>query len=85
MEYTPLENAFNQHCISIKGQNTFSNLCVYCSSPNTMPLLNELRQCNQCRKQFKARPLTSPTILVEPLYKTIVRDSTGKIVYPSFQ
>lgn len=40
------------------GLNTkFSPICIFCSSNNTMNLINDgsFKQCNSCRKQFKPR------------------------------
>jgi len=35
----------------------FSPICIFCSSPNSIALSNDggsFRQCNACKKQFKA-------------------------------
>ena len=42
--------------IQTQSKVKFSSLCVFCSSKNTIPLTNDgsFRQCNNCKKQFKA-------------------------------
>jgi hypothetical protein len=49
-------NSFSPYIIN-GGLNTrFSPICIFCSSNNTMNLSNDgsFKQCNRCRKQFKA-------------------------------
>ena len=49
-------NSFSSYIIN-GGLNTrFSPFCIFCSSNNTMNLANDgsFKQCNSCRKQFKA-------------------------------
>lgn len=38
-------------------QSTFSPICIFCSSNNTQNLMSDgsLKQCNHCRKQFRAQ------------------------------
>jgi len=42
--------------IQNKAKVNFSSLCIFCSSKNTSNLTNDgcFRQCNNCKKQFKA-------------------------------
>jgi hypothetical protein len=38
-------------------QSSYSPKCTFCSSMDTIPLINDggsFRQCNRCKKQFKA-------------------------------
>ena len=60
-QQTPLNDAYQFNSFSSYiingGLNTkFSQNCIYCSSNNTMNLVNDgsFKQCNSCRKQFKA-------------------------------
>lgn len=61
-QQTPLNNAYQFNTFSPYiingGLNTrFSPICIFCSSNNTMNLVNDggsFKQCNSCRKQFKA-------------------------------
>jgi hypothetical protein len=41
-------------CGGLKSQ--FSPVCIFCSSNNTINLVNDgsFKQCNNCKKQFKA-------------------------------
>jgi len=44
--------------INNKGlQTKFSPNCIFCSTTESTPLTNDgsFRQCNRCKKQFKAR------------------------------
>jgi len=50
-------NSFSPYIMN-GGLNTrFSPLCIFCSSNNTINLINDgsFKQCNSCRKQFKSR------------------------------
>jgi len=60
-QQTPLNDAYNFNTFSpyiMNGglNNRFSPICIFCSSNNTMNLANDgsFKQCNTCRKQFKA-------------------------------
>ena len=35
----------------------YSKICIFCSCKESAPLINDgsFRQCNQCKKQFKAQ------------------------------
>lgn len=49
--------SFSQYIID-GGLNTrFSPICIFCSSNNTFNLAKDgsFKQCNSCRKQFKAK------------------------------
>ena len=44
--------------INNKGlQTKFSPICIFCSTTESTPLTNDgsFRQCNRCKKQFKAK------------------------------
>ena len=49
-------NTFSQYIINGGLNSKFSPICIFCSSNNTMNLANDgsFKQCNSCRKQFKA-------------------------------
>lgn len=60
---TPLESAYQFQTFSTFINNThifgprFSLKCIFCYSNNTVSLMNDggsFRQCDQCKKQFKA-------------------------------
>jgi hypothetical protein len=60
-QQTPINDAYQFNSFSPYilngGLNTrFSPFCIFCSSNNTMNLVNDgsFKQCNSCRKQFKA-------------------------------
>ena len=60
-QQTPLNDAYQFNTFSayiINGglNSKFSPICIFCSSNNTMNLANDgsFKQCNSCRKQFKA-------------------------------
>jgi hypothetical protein len=60
-QQTPLNVAYNftsfSEYINNKGLNTtFSPKCIFCSFVESTPLTNDgaFRQCNNCKKQFKA-------------------------------
>jgi len=50
-------NSFSPYIINGGLNSRFSSICIFCSSNNTMNLINDgsFKQCNSCRKQFKAR------------------------------
>ena len=61
-QQTPLNDAYQFSTFSPYIMNgglgsRFSPICIFCSSNNTMNLANDgsFKQCNRCRKQFKAR------------------------------
>ena len=61
-QQTPLNDAYQFNTFSPYIMNgglnsNFSPICIFCSSNNTMNLANDgsFKQCNSCRKQFKAR------------------------------
>lgn len=49
-------NSFSPYIINGGLNNRFSPFCIFCSSNNTINLVNDgsFKQCNSCRKQFKA-------------------------------
>jgi len=61
LQQTPLNNAYQFSSFSTYIQNgclnsSFSPICIFCSSNNTINLINDgsFKQCNNCKKQFKA-------------------------------
>jgi hypothetical protein len=59
---TPLNDAYKFNTFSPYIMNgglnsRFSQICIFCSSNNTMNLANDgsFKQCNSCKKQFKAK------------------------------
>lgn len=57
----PLNSAYNFHSFSSYINNNglqsrFSPRCIFCPSTESIALLNDgsFRQCNRCKKQFKA-------------------------------
>jgi len=63
LQQTPLDNAYKFQSFSGYINNNgmvsrFSPVCIFCSSPDTKSLMNDggsFRQCNKCKKQFKAQ------------------------------
>ena len=60
-QQTPLDSAYHFSSFSpyiVNGglNSRFSPICIFCSSNNTMNLINDgsFKQCRTCRKQFKA-------------------------------
>jgi hypothetical protein len=49
-------NSFSPYILNGGLNIRFSPNCIFCSSNNTMNLVNDgsFKQCNSCRKQFKA-------------------------------
>jgi hypothetical protein len=61
-QQTPLGDAyrfstFSQYINNGGLQTRFSPKCVFCPSIDSIALINDgsFRQCNRCKKQFKAR------------------------------
>jgi len=52
-----LFNTFSQYINNGCLQPHFSPKCIFCPSTDSRALINEgsFRQCNTCKKQFKAR------------------------------
>lgn len=51
-------NSFSDYILNGGLNSNFSPICIFCSSNNTTPLTKDggsFRQCNTCKKQFKAR------------------------------
>ena len=58
-------NTFSSYINNNGLLTKFSPNCVFCSSNNTLVLLNDgsFRQCNKCKKQFKSKIIINePTI-----------------------
>lgn len=60
-QQTPLDSAyqfssFSPYIINGGLNSKFSPICIFCSSNNTMNLINDgsFKQCNSCKKQFRA-------------------------------
>lgn len=61
-QQTPLNSAYQFNTFSTYINNNglhtrFSPKCIFCSSIESTPLSNDggsFRQCNRCKKQFKA-------------------------------
>jgi len=58
---TPINEAYKYQTFSPYINNmkmpNYSSICIFCSSKNTTPLVNDggsFRQCTNCKKQFKA-------------------------------
>ena len=49
-------STFSSYIMSGGLNSTFSPICIFCSSNNTMNLAKDgsFKQCNTCRKQFKS-------------------------------
>lgn len=65
-QQTPLNDAYNfstfSDYINNNGLKTsFSPICIFCSSNNTINLTSEggFKQCNNCKKQFRARLISN--------------------------
>jgi hypothetical protein len=63
---TPINSAYyfettkvNNHFIQSGLQKGFSPVCIFCSCKDTTSLMQDgsFRSCNQCKKQFKSRPI----------------------------
>ena len=50
-------NSFSPYIINGGLNSRFTPICIFCSSNNTMNLINDgsFKQCNSCRKQFKSK------------------------------
>ena len=48
--------SFSPYIVNGGLNSRFSPICIFCSSNNTINLVNDgsFKQCNSCRKQFKA-------------------------------
>jgi hypothetical protein len=62
MNYTPLDDAYKIHHIKSNtyvGNILFSPSCIFCNSSTSKPLMKNdggsFRQCDRCKKHFKAR------------------------------
>jgi len=55
-------SSFSPYIINGGLNSKFSPLCIFCSSNNTINLINDcsFKQCNSCRKQFKAKLSQQP-------------------------
>ncbi len=67
MNFTPLDDAFKFNTQSeflLQQTNSyFSPICIFCSFPDSQPLINDggsLRRCKRCKKDFKSQIITQP-------------------------
>ena len=62
-------SSFSSYIMNGRLSNRFSPICIFCSSNNTINLINDgsFKQCNSCRKQFKSN-LSNNQIV--PPYRT---------------
>jgi hypothetical protein len=64
MNYTSLEEAYKIHHTNSNtygGTIKYSPVCIYCKNPSSIPLMNDggsFRQCDRCKKNFKATVIT---------------------------
>ncbi len=76
-QQTPLNDAYQFSTFSPYIANgglhsKFSPICIFCSSNNTMNLVNDgsFKQCNRCHKQFKAPMSNLQPFAYFPPYRT---------------
>ena len=67
MNYTPLEDAYKIHHTNSNtytGTINYNPTCIYCNNPTSKSLMNSdggsFRQCDRCRKNFRATVINSP-------------------------
>ena len=68
MNYTSLDEAYKIHHINSNtygGTVSYSPICIYCKNPSSKSLIpsqdgGSFRQCERCRKNFKATIITEP-------------------------
>ena len=64
MNYTPVDNAFATSHVSnntYRGKIVYSPQCIFCGNPSSVQLMNDggsFRQCQRCKKNFRAKILT---------------------------
>jgi len=64
MNYTTLDEAYKIHHINsntYRGTIKYSPICIYCKNPSSKSLMNDggaFRQCDHCRKNFRANVIT---------------------------
>ena len=75
-QQTPIDEAYKFHTFSpyiLNGgiATKFSPVCVYCSSNNTINVMNDgsFKHCNTCRKQFKPVIVSNQNFSFTPPYK----------------
>jgi hypothetical protein len=65
MNYTPLDEAYKIHhtnSTTYSGTIYYSPVCIYCRNATSVSLMNDggsFRQCNKCKKHFRANILTN--------------------------
>lgn len=64
-------SSFSSYILNGGLNSKFSPICIFCSSNNTMNLTNDnsFKQCNSCRRQFKAK-LSDNQLNIFPPYKS---------------
>lgn len=66
MNYTSLEDAYKIHHTNqnvYKQEIKYSPTCIYCSNSASKQLMNDggsFRQCERCKKNFRANVLCEP-------------------------
>ena len=64
VQFTPLENAYkidHIHSSTYNGSVFYSPICIYCSHKHSNSLMNDggaFRQCQKCKKNFRANVMT---------------------------
>jgi hypothetical protein len=59
-QFTPLDEAYQIHHVNpntYRGAVHYSPVCVFCSNPTSVSLMNDggsLRRCVRCKKEFRA-------------------------------
>ena len=60
MNYSSLDEAYKIHHITnntYSGNIKYNMTCIYCKNPSSISLMNDggsFRQCDKCKKHFKA-------------------------------
>lgn len=66
MNYTPLDQAFNNISNTYRGHIIYSPICIYCKNNQSISLFSgsidggSFRQCTRCKKNFRANVITQP-------------------------
>jgi hypothetical protein len=64
--YTSVNDAYNIHHVNnntYNGKIIYDIKCIFCSNLDSKSLMNDggsFRNCNKCKKNFKANILTAP-------------------------
>ena len=66
MNYTPISDAYQIHHINnntYSGSIKYSPVCIFCKNNSSISLMNDggaFRQCQRCRKNFRATIVSDP-------------------------